>query len=319
MVIYESTVYPGVTKEICVPILEKESGLQWGRDFHVGYSPERINPGDKEHTVKRIIKIVAGDNSEILDLLANIYGEVIEAGIHKVSSIEVAEAAKAIENTQRDLNIALVNELAIIFNKLNIDTKEVLEAAGTKWNFLKFQPGLVGGHCIGIDPYYLTFKAEEIGYQPEVILAGRRINDSMGKYIAGETVKLLIQAGHTVKGARILIMGITFKENVQDIRNTRVIDIIKELTDFGIEVVVYDPYVDKKEVKEEYGFETTDFNNLKNFNGIVVAVAHNEFVNMKRNDYDKLYKNGLKKVIIDVKGILNKQNFMSNDYLYWRL
>ncbi len=319
VVVYESTVYPGVTREICVPILENESGLKYGEEFHVGYSPERINPGDKEHTIKKVKKIVAGDNSETLNLLTALYGEIIEAGIHRSSSIEVAEAAKVIENTQRDLNIALINELAIIFNKLNIDTKEVLEAAGTKWNFLKFQPGLVGGHCIGVDPYYLTFRAEEVGYHPEVILAGRRINDNMGKYIAEETVKLLIKAGHKIKGTKVLVMGITFKENIPDIRNSRVIDIIKELKECGIKVVIYDPYADKMEVKKEYNIEISDYKELIFFNGIIAAVGHDKFINMKIKELDSLYIDKLKKVLIDVKGIFNKQEFIDNGYLYWRL
>ncbi len=319
IVVYESTVYPGVTKDICVPILEKESGLKWKKDFFVGYSPERINPGDKEHTVKKILKIVAGDTKDTLDLLSIVYGEIIEAGIHKASSIEVAEAAKVIENTQRDLNIALINELALIFNKLDIDTKEVLKAAGTKWNFLKFQPGLVGGHCIGVDPYYLTFKAEEIGYHPEVILAGRRINDSMGKYIANETVKFLIKTGQTVKGSKILVMGITFKENVPDIRNSRVIDIIEELRDFGFEVLVYDPYADKEEVKHTYGLDMVEKDQLKDINGLVIAVAHDKFLEMNMDEMDKLYKNTDQKIFIDVKGIFDKDKFIKNKYLYWRL
>ena len=319
VVVYESTVYPGVTREICVPILENESGLKYGEEFHVGYSPERINPGDKEHTIKKVKKIVAGDNSETLNLLTALYGEIIEAGIHRSSSIEVAEAAKVIENTQRDLNIALINELAIIFNKLNIDTKEVLEAAGTKWNFLKFQPGLVGGHCIGVDPYYLTFRAEEVGYHPEVILAGRRINDNMGKYIAEETVKLLIKAGHKIKGTKVLVMGITFKENIPDIRNSRVIDVINELKESGIKVFVVDPYADKMEVKKEYNIEISDYKELIFFNGIIAAVGHDKFINMKIKELDSLYIDKLKKVLIDVKGIFNKQEFIDNGYLYWRL
>ncbi len=319
IVVYESTVYPGVTREICVPILEHASKLVWKKDFHVGYSPERINPGDREHTIKKIKKIVSGDDKITLDILNELYGAIIEAGIHKASTIEVAESAKVIENTQRDLNIALINELAIIFNKLNIDTQEVLKAAGTKWNFLNFQPGLVGGHCIGVDPYYLTFKAKEMGYHPEVILSGRRINDNMGKYIVEETVKLLIQAGHTVKNARILIMGITFKENVPDIRNSRVIDIIRELENYGVEVVVSDPYADKEEVKKEYQLQMIDFKNLKEFNGIIAAVSHDKFKEKSVLELNKLYKKDIQKVLIDVKGSFNKEEFISNQYLYWRL
>ena len=279
IVVYESTVYPGVTEEECVPILERESGFKWKKDFHVGYSPERVNPGDREHTIDKIVKVVAGDTPEITEFLAGLYGSVITAGVHKAPNIKTAEAAKVIENTQRDLNIALMNELSIIFNKMGIDTKAVLEAAGTKWNFLRFEPGLVGGHCIGVDPYYLTFKAQEIGYHPEVILAGRRINDYMGKFVAENTVKKLIKAGKAVKGSKVLILGITFKENIPDIRNSKVVDIYNELKEYGIEVYVYDPYAYPEEVKEEYGIELIDdINERKPYDAVVVAVKHKQFI-----------------------------------------
>ena len=320
IVVYESTVYPGVTEEICVPILEQESGLKWKEDFHVGYSPERVNPGDKEHTIDKIVKVVAGDTPEITDYLAEIYGSVITAGIHKAPNIKTAEAAKVIENTQRDLNIALMNELAIIFHKLGIDTKEVIEAAATKWNFLKFEPGLVGGHCIGVDPYYLTFKAQELGYHPEVILAGRRINDYMGKFIAENTVKLLIKAGKAVKGSKVLILGFTFKENISDIRNTRVVDIYNELKEYGIEVFVHDPYAYPDEVKEEYGIDLLEDINLdKPYDGIIVAVKHKPFKFLKFQDLKGFTNNGGKPVLVDVKGLYNPQEADKEGFLYWRL
>lgn len=318
IVVYESTVYPGVVEEICVPIIENISGLKWKKDFYAGYSPERINPGDKEHTLPKIKKIVAGDTDDTTDFLEQLYSEIIEAGVYKVSSIKVAEAAKVIENTQRDLNIALMNELAMIFHRLNIDTKEVLDAASTKWNFLKFTPGLVGGHCIGVDPYYLTFKAEEIGYHPQIILAGRRINDYMGKYIAEETVKLLIRGGHQVKGAKVGVLGITFKENVSDIRNTKVIDIIQELKEYGIDVIVYDPIANKDDVKKEYKIDIADKEELRNLNGIILAVAHNEFKNITKNELNQYFSNSGKKIFVDVKSIYNRRMF-DNTYIYWRL
>ena len=321
IVVYESTVYPGVTEEECVPILEKESGLKWKEDFHVGYSPERVNPGDKEHTVERIVKVVAGDTPEITEFLAQLYGSVITAGVHKAPDIKTAEAAKVIENTQRDLNIALMNELSIIFNKMGIDTKAVLEAAGTKWNFLKFEPGLVGGHCIGVDPYYLTFKAQAIGYHPEVILAGRRINDYMGKFVAENTVKKLIQAGKAVKGSKVLILGLTFKENIADIRNTKVIDVYNELNEYGIEVYVYDPYAYPDEVEKEYGIEMLeDIEKKKPYDAIIVAVKHKLFIeelNFER--YKELMDSGDKPVLIDVKGLYNKDEVAKEGFLYWRL
>ena len=277
VVVYESTVYPGVTEEVCVPILEAESGLRCGADFTVGYSPERINPGDKVHTLETIKKIVSGSDAPTLDLLAELYGTVVRAGIHRAPSIKVAEAAKVIENTQRDLNIALMNELSIIFDRLGIDTLDVLEAAGTKWNFLPFRPGLVGGHCIGVDPYYLTYKAQMVGYHPEIILAGRRLNDSMGSYVASQLVKRMTKEGIPVKGARVLVMGLTFKENTPDLRNTRVVDIIAELEEYGISVDVHDPWVDAGEAREHYGVELVAEPAAGAYDGIILAVAHRQF------------------------------------------
>jgi len=319
IVVYESTVYPGLTEEECVPILQQESGLKWKEDFNVGYSPERVNPGDKNHTIDKIIKVVAGDTPKITEFLAQLYGSVITAGIHRAPNIKTAEAAKVIENTQRDLNIALMNELSIIFNKIGIDTKEVLEAAGTKWNFLKFEPGLVGGHCIGVDPYYLTFKAQAIGYHPEVILAGRRINDYMGKYVAENTVKKLIKAGKQIKGSKVLILGLTFKENISDIRNTKVIDVVNELKDFGINVYVYDPYAYPEEVKHEYGIDLLeDINSQKPYDAVIVAVRHNVFMQEKDLSFYKNLMNS-NPVLIDIKGIYDKEKAIKNGFLYWRL
>lgn len=318
VIVYESTVYPGVTREICQPILEKESGFKAGTDFNIGYSPERINPGDKEHTIDKITKIVSGDNENTLKLLSDIYGEIITEGIHEASSIEVAEAAKVIENTQRDLNIALVNELAIIFHKMNIDTREVLDAAGTKWNFLKFSPGLVGGHCIGIDPYYLTYKAKDVGYNPEVILSGRKINDSMGEYIAGEAISLTTNKKRTTENIKMGILGITFKEDVPDIRNSRVIDIINSLKEQNVNVKVYDPIADKISVKEEYGFELNDISELKNLDAVIITVAHEKFRGMKMEEIRRLYSENGKKVLLDVKSIFNKEMF-DDSFIYWRL
>jgi len=276
-IVFESTVYPGATEEICVPVIEKFSGRTWKKDFFVGYSPERINPGDKEHTLPRITKVVSGDTRETLERVAEVYGSIITAGVHRASSIKVAEAAKVIENTQRDLNIALMNELAIIFHRIGIDTTEVLETAGTKWNFLPFRPGLVGGHCIGVDPYYLTHKADMLGYHPQVILAGRRINDGMGKYIADETVKQLIRAGFPVKGSHINVLGLTFKENCPDLRNSRVIDVIRELESFGATVHVHDPVADAEEARHEYGVTLESWDSLPRADAIVAAVAHRQF------------------------------------------
>jgi UDP-N-acetyl-D-galactosamine dehydrogenase len=276
-IVFESTVYPGATEEVCVPVIERYSSLQWRRDFFVGYSPERINPGDKEHTLTRITKLVSGDSPETLERVAAIYASIITAGVHRASSIKVAEAAKVIENTQRDLNIALINELALIFHKIGIDTTEVLEAAGTKWNFLRFRPGLVGGHCIGVDPYYLTHKADLLGYHPQVILAGRRINDGMGKYVADQTVKLMIQAGSAVKGATVNVLGLTFKENCPDLRNSRVIDVIRELASFGVSVRVHDPVADPAEALREYGVQLTPWDELPRADALIAAVAHQDY------------------------------------------
>ncbi len=300
IVIYESTVYPGATEEVCIPILEKKSGLKFNKDFFVGYSPERINPGDKEHTVEKILKVTSGSTPEIGEKVNNLYASVITAGTHLAPSIKVAEAAKVIENSHRDINIAFVNELAKIFNLLNIDTQAVLEAAGTKWNFLPFKPGLVGGHCIGVDPYYLAQKAQEVGYHPEIILAGRRMNDSMGNYVASEVVKLLVQKDIKVKNARILVLGITFKENCPDVRNTKVVDVIANLEEFGTEVTIFDPWADISEVKNEYSLETVRYMPQNKFDGIVLAVSHKEFLEI---DFEKhLNPNG---IIYDVKGFLN--------------
>ncbi|MDP1615565.1 MAG: Vi polysaccharide biosynthesis UDP-N-acetylglucosamine C-6 dehydrogenase TviB [Methylococcales bacterium] len=299
IVIYESTVYPGATEDDCVPILEKFSGLTFNQDFFCGYSPERINPGDKEHTVTKILKVTSGSTPEIAQRVNELYQSVIVAGTHLAPSIKVAEAAKVIENSQRDINIAFVNELAIIFNKLGIDTEAVLEAAGTKWNFLPFRPGLVGGHCIGVDPYYLTHKAQEVGYHSEIILAGRRLNDAMGLYVANQVIKLMIKKGQTIDGARILVLGITFKENCPDIRNSRVIDVVKELQDFGAEVDVYDPWVDKADVKHEYNVNLIDKIDLQHYQAIVLAVAHTAF---KTLIFDRVPN----QVVFDIKSFLDK-------------
>ena len=321
IVVFESTVYPGVTEDVCLPILEKCSGLKYGKDFKLGYSPERINPGDKDHTIENVIKVVSGCDKETLEEVANVYGLIVKAGVYKAESIRVAEAAKVIENTQRDLNIALINELAIIFQKMNIDATSVFRAAATKWNFIKMYPGLVGGHCIGVDPYYLTFKAEELGYHPQVILAGRRINDGMGKYIAEQTVKCLIEANKTVKGAKVIVAGITFKEDVSDIRNSRVIDIINELKEYGINVIIWDPLADNNAVKDEYGVELTEYSPNLKADAIVIAVNHNIFKRELTPDVLKSHlrnKNG-KGAVIDVKGIFEPEMFNGSDLLYWRL
>ncbi|MDV7187808.1 nucleotide sugar dehydrogenase [Lutibacter sp. TH_r2] len=300
IVIYESTVFPGATEEICVPILEKESGLEFNKDYYVGYSPERINPGDKKHTVEKILKVTAGSTIETGKKVDALYTSVIEAGTHLAPTIKVAEAAKVIENSQRDINIAFVNELAKIFNILGIDTKAVLQAAGTKWNFLPFKPGLVGGHCIGVDPYYLAQKAQEVGYHPEIILAGRRMNDSMGNYVASEVVKLFAKSNIHIKGARVLVLGITFKENCPDVRNTRVVDVIRNLTEFGTQVTIFDPWANTDEVFEEYNLRTNRNMPQEKFDGIVLAVSHNEFLKIDLKKH--LKKNG---VIYDVKGFLD--------------
>ncbi len=319
IVVFESTVYPGVTEDICVPILEQESGLVCGRDFKIGYSPERINPGDKVHRLETITKIVSGMDEETLDTVANVYELVVDAGVHRAESIRVAEAAKVIENSQRDINIAFMNELSIIFNKMGIDTKAVLEAAGTKWNFLNFRPGLVGGHCIGVDPYYLTYKAEELGYHSQIILSGRRINDDMGRYVAENLVKSLIKADKRVRDAKVALLGFTFKENCPDTRNTRVIDIVNELKEYGIQPVIADPIADKEEAKREYNIVFTDFGAIQDMDAVIVAVAHEAFLNMPESSLAELYKKGDKKVLLDIKGLLNRQEFEKDGYLYWRL
>lgn len=303
IVIYESTVYPGVTEEVCVPELERESGMIFNKDFFCGYSPERINPGDKEHTVTKILKITAGSTPAIANTVDDLYKSIIKAGTHKASSIKVAEAAKVIENTQRDVNIALINELALIFDTMGISTNDVIEAAATKWNFIKLKPGLVGGHCIGVDPYYLTFKSEELGYKPNLILGARQINNGMGKYIAEKTIKLMIKAGKIIKDSNILIMGLTFKENCPDIRNTKVVDIIKELQDYGSKIDVYEPWIDEKDKDYyDYNFIENPFENSKKYDSIVVAVGHDKFKTITQEQYDSLIKN--EKIIIDVKGIV---------------
>ncbi len=312
-VVYESTVYPGCTEEECVPVLESLSGLRMGPGFKVGFSPERINPGDKEHTLSKIIKVVSGNDEEALENISKVYQIVVKAGVHKASSIKVAEAAKIIENTQRDLNIALMNELSIIFDRLGINTYEVLEAAGTKWNFLNFYPGLVGGHCIGVDPYYLTYKANELGYEPEVILSGRRINDEMAAYIAKKTVQKMISNDKSLKGSRVLVMGITFKENVSDIRNSKVAELVRELQNYSLSVDVLDPYAEKDEVRAEYGLEMVD-EPTGPYDAIIVAVNHKEYLNLNEKDLQAL-ANG-KSVVVDVKGIM-RDKIKSMDY--WSL
>jgi UDP-N-acetyl-D-glucosamine/UDP-N-acetyl-D-galactosamine dehydrogenase len=320
IVVYESTVYPGVTEEVCIPILEKESGLRCGIDFKVGYSPERINPGDKVHSLERVVKVVAGQDAETLETVAGVYELVVEAGVFRAASIKVAEAAKVIENTQRDLNIALMNELAIIFNRMGFSTGDVLAAASSKWNFLPFQPGLVGGHCIGVDPYYLTFKAEEIGYRPQVILAGRRINDGMGKYVAEMTVKKMIQANKTVKGARVLILGLTFKENVSDIRNSRVVDIIDELREYEVETLVHDPLASPEEALQEYGIALVDLWRIGAVDAVIWAVGHTAYQDLTAAKIKELCTNGNGKgVLIDVKNMADRREAEAAGLLYWSL
>lgn len=321
VVVFESTVYPGVTEEICVPILEKESGLKCGEDFKIGYSPERINPGDKVHRLETITKIVSGMDSETLDCVAKVYELVVKAGVHRAENIKVAEAAKVIENSQRDINIAFMNELSIIFNKMGIDTKAVLEAAGTKWNFLKFAPGLVGGHCIGVDPYYLTYKAEQLGYHSQIILSGRRINDDMGKYVAENLVKTLIKAEIPIKNARVVILGFTFKENCPDTRNTRVIDIVRELKEYGITPVIADPIADASEAEHEYGIEFTDKKDIQDMEAVILAVAHDEFKTLSVEEMEKIFKqdSNKPKVLLDIKGILDRKTYEEAGFAYWRL
>lgn len=341
IVVYESTVYPGVTEEICAPLLEKESGLKCGQEFKIGYSPERINPGDKEHRLENIVKVVAGMDRETLEEIGKIYEMVVEAGVYRAESIKVAEAAKVIENSQRDINIAFMNELSIIFNKLGIDTKAVLAAAATKWNFLNFTPGLVGGHCIGVDPYYLTYKAEQTGYHSQIILAGRKINDDMGKYVAENTVKKMIQANIQIKGAQVAIFGVTFKENCPDVRNTKVIDVIRELEEYGVVVMVVDPVADKEDLAREYNIKIVEMDEIKNMDALIFAVPHNEFKKIELKDLREMYRlkernvtldvtneaaasleNGTvnrENVLIDIKGIFDKEEAIKMNYLYWRL
>ena len=317
IVVYESTVYPGATEEVCIPELERASGKKWKRDFFVGYSPERINPGDKEHTLTRIIKVVSGDTPETLEKLAIAYGAVVKAGVHRASSIRVAEAAKVIENSQRDINIAFMNELAIIFNRMGLDTAEVLAAAGTKWNFLKFRPGLVGGHCIGVDPYYLTYQAEKFGHHAEVILSGRRINDSMGKYVAENTVKTLIRAGGKLQGGTVNILGLTFKENCPDVRNTKVVDIVKELKEYGLSVKVHDPYASAEEAQHEYGIALTDWERMPAADAVVLAVSHREYLDKPLAAL--LEKVKLQGAVIDVKSVLDAEAVRAGGRQLWRL
>jgi UDP-N-acetyl-D-galactosamine dehydrogenase len=318
IVVYESTVYPGVTEDICVPILERESGLTCGVDFKVGYSPERINPGDKVHRLETIVKVVSGMDEQTLDIVARVYELVVEAGVYRAASIKVAKAAKVIENSQRDINIAFMNELSIIFNKLGIDTKSVLEAAGTKWNFLKFTPGLVGGHCIGVDPYYLTYKAEQVGYHSQIILSGRRINDGMGCYVAENAVKCLIRADRHIKGARVVILGFTFKENCPDTRNTRVIDVYHELMEYGIKPLIADPQADAQEAMYEYGIEFVDMDSIKDMDAVILAVAHDEFKSIDITRMDAFFGDG-QKVLLDLKGLMDRSEYEAAGYEYWRL
>lgn len=317
-VVYESTVYPGATEEVCIPLLEKHSGMTWKQDFHVGYSPERVNPGDKERTITKIVKVVSGDDGPTSEAVAELYASVITAGVHRASSIKVAEAAKVIENTQRDLNIALMNELALIFDRLGIDTLEVLQAAGTKWNFLPFRPGLVGGHCIGVDPYYLTHKAEMLGYHPQVILAGRKINDGMAAYVAQQTVKDMINNGGTVKGAKVIVLGLTFKENCPDLRNSKVADLVKEFKDFGCDVAVHDPIAESQEAEHEYGIRLTPWEQLPdNADAIVAAVSHAEYLAMPLADLTS----GLRKggIFTDVKSAYDQTAIKAAGFNVWRL
>lgn len=340
IVVFESTVYPGVTEDICIPILEKESGMKCGEDFKVGYSPERINPGDKVHRLETIVKVVSGMDEESLDIIAKVYELVVDAGVHRAESIKVAEAAKVIENSQRDINIAFMNELSIIFNKMGIDTKAVLEAASTKWNFLNFFPGLVGGHCIGIDPYYLTYKAEQLGYHSQIILSGRRINDDMGKYVAENVVKNMIKADKQIKGSTVAIFGVTFKENCPDVRNTKVIDVVNELKEYGINVVIVDPVADKDDLLNIYGIRLQEIDDVKGVDAVIFAVPHEEFKSIKLENIKKMYNhrwNGYSDtieevaatsdgeiaeyeyVLADIKGIFDRKEAESMNYLYWRL
>lgn len=321
IVVFESTVYPGVTEEICIPILEKESAMKCGEDFKVGYSPERINPGDKLHRLETIVKVVSGMDEESLDIIAKVYELVVDAGVYRAESIKVAEAAKVIENSQRDINIAFMNELSMIFNKMGIDTKAVLKAAGTKWNFLNFTPGLVGGHCIGVDPYYLTYKAEQLGYHSQIILSGRRINDGMGRYVVENLIKNLIKANVPVKNARVAILGFTFKENCPDTRNTRVIDIVNELKEYGITPLISDPVADAKEANREYGIVFEPLEDIRDMDAVVIAVAHDQFLRLTQQDFNRMFKEEPNKikVLLDIKGILDKGEYETAGYRYWRL
>ena len=321
IVVFESTVYPGVTEDICIPILERESGLTCGIDFKVGYSPERINPGDKVHRLETIVKVVSGMDAETLDTVAKVYELVVEAGVHRAQSIKVAEAAKVIENSQRDINIAFMNELSIIFNKMGIDTQAVLAAAATKWNFLNFTPGLVGGHCIGVDPYYLTYKAEQLGYHSQIILSGRRINDDMGRYVAENTVKKLIAADVAVKCAKVAILGFTFKEDCPDARNTRVIDIVKELSEYGVTPLVADPVADAAEVKQEYGVDFVPISSIRGMDAVIFAVSHDAFKQLTPSDIENMFSSAAcqGRVLIDIKGMFNRQVYEALGYQYWRL
>ena len=321
IIVFESTVYPGVTEEICIPILEKESGMKCGVDFKVGYSPERINPGDKGHRLETIVKVVSGMDEESLDIIAKVYELVVDAGVHRTESIKVAEAAKVIENSQRDINIAFMNELSIIFNKMGIDTQAVLKAAGTKWNFLNFFPGLVGGHCIGVDPYYITYKAEQLGYHSQIILSGRRINDDMGKYVVENLIKNLIKADVPVKDAKVAILGFTFKENCPDTRNTRVIDIVNELKEYGINPMIADPEADAEEAKHEYDIVFDSLEDIKEMDAIVVAVGHDQFLRFSQEDFNNMFKEESNecKVLLDIKGILDRKAYEVAGYRYWRL
>lgn len=318
IVVFESTVYPGVTEEICAPILERESGLKCGEDFKIGYSPERINPGDKVNTLEKIVKIVSGMDEESLDIIAKTYEMIIEAGVYRAESIKVAEAAKVIENSQRDVNIAFVNELSMIFNKIGINTKAVLDAAATKWNFIRFNPGLVGGHCIGVDPYYLTYKGEQLGYSSQIIASGRRINDGMGKFIADETIKQMIKSNKRINGARIGILGITFKENCTDVRNTKVVDIINELREYSTNCIVVDYMANKEEVSEKYNIELVDFNELKDLDCLILAVAHDDYKRLDLNKIKELYSDE-NKVLIDIKSLINKAEAEEQGFVYWSL
>ena len=321
IVVYESTVYPGVTEDVCVPILERESGMICGVDFKVGYSPERINLGDKVHRLETITKIVSGMDQESLEEIAKVYEIVVDAGVYRAESIKVAEAAKVIENSQRDINIAFMNELSIIFHKMGIDTQSVLKAAGTKWNFLQFTPGLVGGHCIGVDPYYLTYKAEQMGYHSQIILSGRRINDDMGKYVAECAVKQMIRAGISIKNAKVAILGFTFKENCPDTRNTKIIDVYEELQEYGISAVVSDPVADAEEAKRLYGMEFVPMDTIRDCDCIILAVAHDAFRSLTEADFDRMFRVGdnVSRVLADIKGVLDRREYESAGYCYWRL